>query len=77
MKREEMIRIVRLELKHIPRGLRGSAQNKLRLYYNGMRRHDLSINPKIPARESLKKALERLRKDYPDYPFRYNAEFFR
>ena len=76
MKREEMNRIVQSELKHIPRGLRGSTQNILRLYYNSLRRHDLSINSKTTAKESLEKILEYLRKDYPGYSFQYDIEFF-
>ena len=76
VKREEMNRIVQSELKHIPRGLRGSTQNILRLYYNSIRRHDLSINSKTTAKESLEKALEYLRKQYPDYLFRFETEFF-
>jgi len=65
VKKEELNKKVTEESKHIPRG--SFDQNILRSYYNGMRRHDLSQNPALPAKESLLKAIETVRKDKPDF----------
>jgi len=77
MKREEMRREINEELKHIPRGFRGSNQNLLRFYYNGMRMTDLGRNPASPAKETLIRAIEAIKKDKPDFLPIYDREFFR
>ena len=64
------------ELKHIPRSFKGSNQNWLRLYYNGMRKTDLSRNPASPAKETLIRAIETIKKDKPDFLPIYDREFF-
>ena len=74
MKRDELNKKVTEELKHIPRG--SFDQNMLRAYYNGMRRHDLSLNPACPAKDSLMKAIEAMRKDKPNFLPMYDKEFF-
>ncbi len=74
MKRDELIRKVAEELKHIPRG--SFDQNMLREYYNGMRRHDLSLNPALPAKDSLRTAIEIVTKDKPDFLPIYDRDFF-
>jgi len=74
VKRDELNRKVTEELKHIPRG--SFDQNMLRAYYNGMRRHDLSLNPALPAKDSLLKAIETVRKDKPDFLPIYDRDFF-
>lgn len=74
MKRDELNRKVTEELRHIPRGSRD--QNMLREYYNGMRRHDLSLNPVSPAKDSLLKAIEGMRKDEPNFLPMYDRDFF-
>ncbi len=51
MKGDELNKKVSEELKYIPRGLFN--QNMLREYYNDMRRHDLSLNPAFPTKNSL------------------------
>ena len=62
MKKEELSKKLTEDLKHIPRG--SFDQNMLRKYYNGMRRHDLSLNPVVPAKDSLLKAIEAARKNH-------------
>lgn len=74
MKRDELNRKVAEELKHIPRG--SLDQNMLREYYNGMRRHDLSLNSACPAKDSLLRAIEAVRKDKPDFRAIYDRGFF-
>lgn len=75
MKRDELNEKVTEELKHIPRG--SFDQNMLREYYNGMRRHHLSLNPALPAKDSLLKAIGWVRKDKPNFSPIYDKEFFR
>ena len=77
MKREELTRKVSEELRHIPRSIiRGSSQNMLRACYNGIRRHDLSLNPASPAKASLPKATEVVSKNDPDFSPVYDRDFF-
>jgi hypothetical protein len=74
MKKAELIRKVAEELKHIPRG--SFDQNMLRATYNASRRHDLSINPEFPAKDSLRTAIEIARKDKPNFSPIYDRDFF-
>ncbi|MCJ7743192.1 MAG: hypothetical protein MUO99_01350 [Dehalococcoidales bacterium] len=75
MHRDELNKKVNDELKHIPRG--SFDQNMLREYYNGMRRHDLSLTPVVPAKDTLIRAIEAVRKDKPDFLAMYDREFFK
>jgi hypothetical protein len=77
MKREEMREKVNEELKHIPHSFRGSSQNMLREYYNAMRMTDLKRNPACPAKETLVRAEEMIKKDKPDFSPFFDREFFR
>lgn len=74
MKRDELNKKVTEELRHIPRG--SFDQNMLRAYYNAMRRHDLSLNPALPAKDTLIGAVELIRKDKPDFLPIYDKQFF-
>ena len=76
MKREIMKQILQTELKHIPRGLRKSLQNKFRMMYASERMQDLSDNPQTPKNASLQKALEWLRKEHPNEHVEFDSEFF-
>ena len=76
MKRDELIRKVAEELKHIPRVEGWLAQNMLREIYNGSRRHDLYLSPALPARDSLQRAIEIVRRDRPDFSPIYHRDFF-
>ncbi len=76
MKKEEMRRKIDEELKHIPRGVTGSDQNFFRSYYNGMRMTDLSQNSECPAKETLIKAVEAMKKDKPNFLPIYDKAFF-
>jgi len=77
MQRDELNRKVTEELKHIPHIKGDLQQNFFRSRYSGMRRHDLSLPPVVPAKDSLLKAIETLRKDKPDFLTIYDREFFR
>ena len=75
MKREEMTRIVKSELEHIPKGSKGSTQNRLRIYYNAWRRRDLLRGKS--KEQTLEEAIKMLREDYPDFNPRFDRDFFR
>lgn len=76
MKREEMRKKINEELRHIPRSFRGSKQNMLREYYNGMRMTNLSQNSASPAKDTLIKATEQLKKTEPAFSPLYDKSFF-
>ena len=76
MKIKEMTNKVNEELNHIPRIKGWLNQNMLREYYNDMRRHDLSQNPTLPAKDTLIKAIDAMRKDTPNFEPIYDKEFF-
>ncbi len=64
------------DLKHIPRGLRGSTQNSLRFYYYDLRKHDIAKEPKTKE-ETLKKAIAELRKKEPTFVPQYDRNYFK
>lgn len=74
MRSEELNKKVAEELKHIPTGSFG--QNMLRAHYNAVRRHDLSLNPALPARDTLLKAIEIVKRHMPDFLPMYDRDFF-
>ena len=74
MPSEELNKKIAEELKHIPTGSFG--QNMLRAHYNAVRRHDLGLNPALPARDTLLKAIEIVKKDKPDFLPIYDRDFF-
>jgi hypothetical protein len=74
MRINELNKKVAEELKHIPAGSFG--QIMLRTYYNAVRRHDLSLNPALPATDTLLKAIEIVKMDMPDFLPMYDRDFF-
>lgn len=76
MKRDELNRKVSEELEHIPRIKGVLEQNLFRSAYNQIRRHDLSVNPVIPASESFNRALEQARQGNPSFSPVYDRDFF-
>lgn len=75
VKMEEMNKIIKFELECIPRGPKGSIQNKLRFYYNAYRRRDLARGKQ--REESLKDAINRLKEEYPDFNSMFDEDFFK
>ena len=69
-----MNKIIKFELEYIPKGSKGSIQNKLRFYYNAYRRRDMVRGKQ--REESLKDAINRLKEDYPDFNPIFDKEFF-
>jgi len=76
MKRDELNKKVTEELQYIPKDIRGSTQNELRMLYNLIRRRELGRNSASQTKDSLLKAIETLRKDKPDFLPIYDRDFF-
>ncbi len=77
MKRDEMNNIVKSELKNIPRNRKGSDQNFLRLFYNGLRRPDLAQKSPQGPSAVLKMAIKQLQKTNPDFEPNFDKSFFK
>jgi ATP-dependent DNA helicase RecG len=75
--RAEIEQIIGSELEHIPRGAHGSSQNMLRMLYNMLRRHSLTISA-IPQtkEEVLREAVNAVREEDPDFTPEYDKDFF-
>lgn len=73
--REEMNRIIKFELEYIPRGAKGSNQNKLRFYYNAYRRRGISEGKS--REECLEDAIDKLKEDDADFDPVFDEDFFK
>jgi hypothetical protein len=76
MRKQAMNQKVAQELRYIPGNPKNPAQGILRTTYDALRRHDLSVNPAAPPRESLRSALAAVRRNYPKAPLQFDQEFF-
>jgi len=74
MNQEEMTRIVKDELRHIPSGY-GVMHGWLRTYYNRRRRHDLSKGKS--KEETLTWCIDKIRKESPSWFPEYDITFFK
>lgn len=75
MKLTEIKSQVEEDMKYIPRGIKGSSQNMLRVFYNAMRMHDLAKTSKSKE-ETLKQAIDNVKKDDPDFVPDYDHNYF-
>jgi len=73
--RNFMNRIVKRELKHIPKGEKGSLQNFLRFSYNALRRKHLTLRKTRDY--TLKELIEKIKKNYPDFIPIYDKGYFK
>ena len=75
-KLKQMRENVLQELKHIPKG--PLPQGELRAMYWMQRLHSLGkkVTNEQTAKQVLEKCLTYLKKDYPNFEFKYNKEFF-
>lgn len=64
------------DLKHMPRGLKGSNQNMLRLLYSDIRKHDIATSAKIKE-VTLKNAIAELKKQDPSFTPSYDRNYFK
>ena len=74
-KRDFMNRILKRELKHIPRGKKGSLQNFLRFSYNALRRKHLTLRK--TRDETFKELVKKVKKAYPDFIPLYDKDYFK
>lgn len=74
MNQEEMTRIVKEELRHIPSG-DGVMHGWLQTYYNRRRRHDLTKGRK--KEETLSWCIDEIRKESPEWLAEYDITFFK
>ena len=68
-------RVVKWELKYIPRGDKGSLQNSLRFSYNILRRKHMTLRKS--RHETLKELVEKMKRIYPDFTPLYDKEIFK
>lgn len=67
-------RSVAWELKHIPRGDKGSLQNSLRFSYKILRRKDMALGKS--RHETLKELIEEMQQIHPDFTPLYDKKIF-
>ena len=75
-KLKQMRAIVLGELEHIPKW--PEPQGELRMVYWSCRMHSLGrkVNRPKTAKEVLEESITSLRRDYPDFDFEYDEQFF-
>jgi len=75
-KLKQMREIVLRELEHIPNW--PEPQGELRMVYWNRRMHSLGrkVNRQKTAKEVLEESIASLRRDYPDFKFEYDEQFF-
>ena len=74
MKRTEINDLIKQELEYIPKGSKGSIQNKLRFQYTAYRRKGI-INGKT-RQECLKETIEQLKANNPGFQPEFDQNFF-
>lgn len=74
MKRAEVNELIKQELVYIPKGEKGSVQNRLRFKYSASRRKGLA-NGKSKE-ECLRETLDLLKADYPRFEPAFDKSFF-
>ena len=75
MNKEERNRIIKFELKYIPKGSKGSTQNKLRFHYVAHRRKGMAKG--LSRDQCLKDSINKLKKDHPEFEPMFDEDFFR
>ncbi len=75
MDKEMINRVLKFELEHIPKGSKGSTQNKLRFYYVAYRRRGIAKG--LSRDQCLKDAIDRLKKDHPEFDPAFDEDFFK
>jgi len=77
-KRKEMREQIKDELEHIPNWPDPQPQGELRMIYNARREGSLGKKAvsKQTAKEVLEGCISDLKKDHPDFQFKYDEDFF-
>jgi len=65
MNKEMINKIIKFEVKYIPKGSKGSTQNKLRFYYVAYRRKGIAKG--LSRDQCLKDATDKLKKHHPEF----------
>jgi len=74
---EELRATTNEELKHIPLGIAGSPQRKLRAVYSEMRRSSLSVDETLPRAVTFAHAVSTVRDSHPGFqPTLFDPEYF-
>jgi len=74
MKRAEIDEMIKQELVYIPKGTKGSIQNRLRFRYSAFRRKGIA-NGKS-RQECLKETVDLLKANYPRFEPEFDKSFF-
>ena len=74
MKRAEINEIIKQELEYIPKGSKGSVQNRLRFQYSAFRRKGI-IKGKS-RQECLKETIDQLKTNNPGFEPEFDRSFF-
>jgi len=75
MERKMVNRIIKFELRYIPKGSKGTTQNRLRFYYVAYRRKGLAKG--LSREQCLKDAIDKLKKDHPEFDPAFDEDFFK
>jgi hypothetical protein len=75
MERKMVNRIIKFELRYIPKGSKGTTQNRLRFYYVAYRRKGLAKG--LSRDQCLKDAIDKLKKDHPEFDPEFDEDFFK
>lgn len=74
MNQDEMTKIVKEELRHIPKGY-GPRHGWLRTYYNRWRRQDLKMG--LTREKTLSRCIEAIRREDPHWHPEFDPTFFK
>jgi len=74
MKRMEMNEIIKQELEYIPKGSRGSIQNRLRFEYSALRRKGIAKGKS--RQECLRETIDLLKEHHPGFQPEFDKGFF-
>ena len=74
MKRAEINELIKQELEYIPKGSKGSVQNKLRFQYSASRRKGITTGKS--RQECLKETIDQLRTNNPEFQPEFDKSFF-
>lgn len=76
MAKDEISTRILHEMEHMELGDRHSPQALLRMLYSALRRKQLETNLESNPGMSLRKALARIQREYPDFIADFDASFF-
>ena len=74
MKRAEINELIKQELEYIPKGSKGSIQNRLRFRYSAFRRKGLTKGKS--RQECLKETIDLLKENDPGFQPEFDKSFF-